>query len=260
MVTVAAAVGVGVGLGGDATEAVWLWLISVLGLTVVRVVLYVLCQGDLRRDESRSHWRMWARWHAAGLLVSGVQWAWLAWWGVPHYQGMHQFTILIVLSGLAGGATATLSALRVTGKLFILLVLLPASWQLARQGDTAHTVLAVLGAVFAWVMVSSHESSNAVLRQIISLDQEKEALVVALSARSQEVMQANASLERRVAERTRALLYKTQHDALTRLLNRRGMTEAHRVPAGQAEDVWAVALVSLDHFKRINEARGPRLG
>jgi hypothetical protein len=105
-------------------------------------------------------------------------------------------------------------------------------------------------------MVSGHESTYQVLRQIVALDLEKEALVVALSARSSEAMQANADLERRVADRTRALLYKTQHDTLTRLLNRRGMTEAHRRPQGREGDVWVLAQVSLDHFKRINETQG----
>ncbi|MCO5977693.1 putative bifunctional diguanylate cyclase/phosphodiesterase [Ideonella oryzae] len=256
VVTVAAAVGVAVSLGHQATEAVWLWLVGMLGFTLVRALLHVLCMADLRQDAARSHWRAFQRWHAAGMLVTGLQWAGLAWWGVPHYQGVEQFTILIVLSALAGGATATLAPMRVVGKLYILLVLLPACWQLGQLGGTAHTVFAVLGSVFAWVMVSSHESTHQVLRQIVALDQEKDALVVALSARSNEAMQANAELERRVAERTRALLYKTQHDTLTRLLNRRGLTEAHRQPAGQEGDVWVLAQISLDHFKRINEALG----
>ena len=256
VVTVAASIGVAVSLGQQATEAVWLWLVGMVGFTLVRALLYALCMADLRRGDGRGRWRVFERWHAGGVVITGLQWAALAWWGVPHYQGVDQFTLLIVLSAMAGGATATLAPMRVTGKVYILLVLLPACWQLARLGDTAHTVFAVLGAVFAWVMVTGHESTHQVLRQIVTLDQEKEALVVALSARSDEVMQANAELERRVAERTRALLYKAQHDALTRLLNRRGLTEALRQRGGQEGDVWVLALISLDHFKRINEALG----
>jgi hypothetical protein len=207
---------------------VWLWLVGMVGIALIRGLLYLLCRADLQREDGRSHWPVWSRWHDAGVILAGLQWAALAWWGVPYYQGVDRFTILIVLAALAGGATANLAPSRLVGKLFILLVLLPACWQLGHLGDTANLVFAVLGAIFAWVMVSGHESTYQVLRQIVALDLEKEALVVALSARSSEAMQANADLERRVADRTRALLYKTQHDTLTRLLNRRGMTEAHR--------------------------------
>lgn len=260
VVTTAAAVGVGVSLGRNATEAVWLWLVGMVGVALVRGLLYLLCRADLRREDGRSHWRVWARWHDAGVILAGLQWAALAWWGVPYYQGVDRFTILIVLAALAGGATANLAPSRLVGKLFILLVLLPACWQLGHLGDTPNLVFAVLGAIFAWVMVSGHESTYRVLRQIVALDLEKEALVVALSARSDEALQANAELERRVADRTRALLYKTQHDTLTRLLNRRGMTEAHRRVDGREGDAWVLAQVSLDHFKRINETLGHEWG
>ena len=122
----------------------------------------------------------------------------------------------------------------------ILLLLLPAAWRLAQLGDTPHTVFAVLGAMFAWAMVSGHESNHRVLREIVTLDQEKEALLVALSARSDEVMQANAELERRVAERTRALLYKAQHDALSaQLEQQRSEAKGLKADLGSAQQTAA---------------------
>jgi hypothetical protein len=105
-----------------------------VGFALVRALLYLLCRADLRARMRRSRARFAL---ACGRrVVTGLQWAALAWWGVP-LPGRGPFTILIVLAALAGGATATLAPSRLVGKLFILLVLLPACWQLGHLGDTA---------------------------------------------------------------------------------------------------------------------------
>lgn len=75
-----------------------------------------------------------------------------------------------------------------------------------------------------------------------------------------------AELERKVAERTRALAAANQalaeaalHDALTGLMNRRGFVAAVAA-ARQLGEARTVALLDIDHFKRINDEHGHDAG
>lgn len=78
----------------------------------------------------------------------------------------------------------------------------------------------------------------------------------ALSAKTEQVLKINSELEGRVAARTRELEHLARHDALTDLLNRRGMLAAEptlRIHSG----AWLLMVfIDLDHFKQINDGLG----
>lgn len=66
-----------------------------------------------------------------------------------------------------------------------------------------------------------------------------------------------------VSRLTRRLHHLSRHDALTGLLNRRALlsalnAEQARVRRGAAE--WALLLIDVDHFKRVNDAHGHAVG
>lgn len=103
------------------------------------------------------------------------------------------------------------------------------------------------------------------------------ALVVVWRWRHAHLLRRQGRLEQLVAERTReleaekhaleaarrALQHEASHDALTGLLNRGALVE-HLVEAivdsQQAQRPLAVALLDLDHFKRINDTHGHLAG
>ena len=88
------------------------WVALSLGVTVLRVLLYLLCKQALRRAPMQAPARGLVIAHAALVLCAGSLWGALGWWGMPAFSGAQQFAILVMLSSLAGGATGTRPAAR----------------------------------------------------------------------------------------------------------------------------------------------------
>lgn len=253
MVNVGATLGVGVILSKAPTCWVWAWLLVSLSLTVLRFTGYLVFWRALNRNAV-------ARWHQPlmeiGVLTSGFIWASLAWWGIPYFEGDEQFTILVILSALAGGATGTLAPLVLTGTLYTLLMIIPACLQLVFIGGTDNLSLAILGAIFAWVMASTHRSNHELLARTISLARDKQDLIEELSSSTDKLTRANVNLEERVEERTKALAHSANHDLLTGLLNRRGVLQEEERSAQPGEHSLLVLFIDLDRFKQINDGLG----
>jgi len=232
------------------------WVALSLGVTVLRVLLYLLCKQALRRAPMQAPARGLVIAHAALVLCAGSLWGALGWWGMPAFSGAQQFAILVMLSSLAGGATGTLAALRVSGKLYVLLLVVPACVRILALGNDTHMLLSLMGVMFAWVMISSHQTNHTLLIRTITLARDKAELADALSAKTEQVLKINSELEGRVAARTRELEHLARHDALTDLLNRRGMLAAEptlRIHSG----AWLLMVfIDLDHFKQINDRHG----
>jgi signal transduction histidine kinase/ActR/RegA family two-component response regulator len=178
------------------------WLAVVLLIFGARIFVERNLRRRLRAPGAADQLRPWALAHSAGLILSAGLWALLAWTQLPLETGQTRFFIIIVVSALAAGATGILAPLKITGAIYIALMLVPASLRLMLDGDTA---LGVLGLVFCGVMIASHRNSHALLLRSIALGRENLGLVSELRARNDEIEQINQSLEQRVADRTRAL-------------------------------------------------------
>lgn len=79
------------------------------------------------------------------------------------------------------------------------------------------------------------------------------------SAMSTAIQNHTSDLEDKVRERTEALYRLASIDALTGLLNRRGMTDMLTREVARAErggGQFGVLLCDIDHFKRLNDSRG----
>ena len=138
------------------------WAIASLVLTAVRFVFYLHCKQVQRRQPDTAPPHGQVRLHHLGVLLAGAGWGVLGWWGMPAFSGAQQFAILVMLSSLAGGATGTLAALRVSGKLYVLLLVVPACVRILALGNDTHMLLSLMGVMFAWVMISSRVSRNGV--------------------------------------------------------------------------------------------------
>ena len=236
----------------------WLlpWVGASLGLSWLRLLLYLRCRralGSLTPAQPQTRLQTV---HHLGVAAAGGLWAALAWWSIAQLGGTQQFTVLVILSALAGGATGTLAPMRLTGKLYGLLLLLPACGQLWRHGGAEHVSLAVLGVIFAAVMLVSHEANHKLLVHAIDLAQDKAGLIEQLSAQAEQVVRANTELEDRVARRTHELHHMAHHDLLTGLLNRRGLLAELDEAGAPAEARVSAVFIDLDRFKRINDGLG----
>lgn len=243
-------------------EWFWIWAASSLGYSLFRIGLYQWCRkntdsnGHLRRPALESV-------HDASVLGAGILWSALGWWGIPDFSGPQQFTVLIMLSAMAGGATGTLASLNRVGKIFIAIVVLPACTQLLLKSSAEHLTLGLLGMLFTVVMINNQSNNHRLLIRSITLANENLDLVAALSAQADQVLQANAALELRVAERTRELTHMAHHDLMTGLPNRvLALERFHQAVAEAALNGTSVAIlyVDLDNFKYVNDSFGHRVG
>jgi diguanylate cyclase (GGDEF)-like protein len=80
----------------------------------------------------------------------------------------------------------------------------------------------------------------------------------AMRLRLHAILAREAELKRHVAEATEALRFQAAHDALTGLLTRSEIERrlAAKLSGGQQGEELVIALVDIDHFKRVNDDYG----
>ncbi|MDO8380279.1 ATP-binding protein [Phenylobacterium sp.] len=188
----------------DARDWYLAWLVVTLSVAVTRVAVDQVLKGLLSHGPGldAARLRPWAIAHSVGLLTSAGLWALLAWTQLPAETAQTRFVILIVVSALAAGATGVLAPLKLTGRAYVTLMLVPACGRLMLEGQS---VLAALGLVFWGVMIAGHRNNHGLLVRSIALGRENLGLVDQLRGRNDEIERINQSLEQRVAERTEAL-------------------------------------------------------
>lgn len=122
----------------DARDWYLAWLAVTLSVAVTRVAVDQVLKGLLgdgpHLDAARL--RPWAIAHSAGLLTSAGLWALLAWTQLPPETAETRFVILIIVSALAAGATGVLAPLKLTGRAYVTLMLVPACGRLLLEGQS----------------------------------------------------------------------------------------------------------------------------
>ncbi|PHY14235.1 hybrid sensor histidine kinase/response regulator [Caulobacter sp. B11] len=181
-----------------------LWLAIVLTLLAVRLVNARLLGAALDGGRFARHLSRLTLFHCLGLVISAGLWAVLAYLRLPVESPMVRYTIIIVLSALAGGAVGVLASLKWTGRAYVTLLLLPASLVLISIG-AGDRILGVLGAVFCGVMLVGHNTNYRLLVDSLSLRDENRDLLADVERRNREIERANQELELRVRERTAEL-------------------------------------------------------
>jgi diguanylate cyclase (GGDEF)-like protein len=255
-----AALGVALMVSTSLPRAAWIWLAVMLALNLLRLAADTrLCQRIesgvpvplMQADIASSVF-------TGGFLLAALLWAALALLGLPHMQADGQFTVVVTLSALAGGATGVLAPMRRIGRAYILILLLSGSLGLLRV-DPPNWVLAALGCIFAGVMWVGHRNNHALLLRSLELQHDNDRLVERLSESNDAIRSSNQALEQRVAERTVALQQLSRSDGLTGLLNRRGFVEALR-ERDRPDASLAVLFLDLDRFKQVNDGLGHEAG
>lgn len=252
-VTVLAATGAAYVLARHDSDWANLWWGSIVGLSAIRFVSWrrykqaaldakIVAHADVAR---------WRRTYAMGLYASCLLWAAL-WWAMPNAPVSLQYTLALIMAALAGGGTGIIAAYPREGRVYIAVMLGPASLALfSNAGDGP--VLTALGLVFLAAMLVVHARNHEILYRAIALQLENAALVDDLKS-------LNAGLEIKVGERTDALKQLAYRDNLTGLPNRRGLMEWMEAHLDADGGEAAVLFLDLDHFKQINDAMGHDVG
>ncbi|CAL4869561.1 hypothetical protein MMA231_03853 (plasmid) [Asticcacaulis sp. MM231] len=258
-VNMAAAFGATWTVLGEGYQLAWGWLVLMLVLTAIRLFDWwkyrsALTSGAVGAPAQIAYWQQN---YGVWLCASAVLWAVLACAvidGEAQHEGcVAKYTLIIIVSALAGGATGVTAALKYEGRCYISILLLSGSLALAIFSPV-DIAIAALGLVFWVVMLVSHNNNNAILRQSLNLQHENIKLIADLK-------DLNGTLETKIIDRTRALKEIAHLDALTQLPNRRGLMEWARAFIKDHNNLSvAVMFLDLDRFKQINDALGHDIG
>ncbi|WP_426113136.1 putative bifunctional diguanylate cyclase/phosphodiesterase [Massilia sp. PWRC2] len=239
------------------------WLAAWTGISLLFCALRYLvqraCQRQLQRQPDGAAPLTQQSLLAGGLLASATLWACMACLGLPALHDTETFSLLIILSAMAGGATGTLASMPVIGKLYIAILLLPCCALLLLQHDEKLQVLGGIGMLFSFVMFNSQNNNFKMLRSTLSLTEEKEALILQLSDKNSQISHDNEDLERKISERTGQLQFLANHDPLTTLLNRRGFL-SYPYAHSHGPRRKTILFIDLDHFKDVNDGMGHQHG
>ncbi|MEO8296759.1 MAG: EAL domain-containing protein [Burkholderiales bacterium] len=264
-VSLVASAGLAYNLSDPGETWAWQWLLAVVTVSVLRLVVDIAVRRLLvpARPTARRVRRLTAV-QSVSVMAGALLWSYVGWFGLIDQDMDGRFKIIIILCAMVGGATGTLASLRWTGRLYIVALLIPLCVKLALPpiGDA---VLALLGGVFFAVMLIGLRNNHTLILHSLDLQEDNLDLVRNLKGKNAEVQAMNHLLEDRVEQRTQDLQSMAHHDALTGLLNRRGIVQgldrlqAHSPPQGDA-DVLGVLFLDLDRFKQINDGIGHDVG
>jgi len=185
------------------------WLAVVALVLALRLVADWSLGGALRGRFMANQLSLLAHGHNLGLLLSAGLWALIACLRLPHDSISARYVLIIILSGLAGGAVGVLSPLKWTGRIYISLILLPASLTLILVHGVDAT-LGILGLIFWVVMMVGHNNNHALLIDSLRLRDENRELLEDIARRNHETRRLNQDLETRVRARTLELECMTQ--------------------------------------------------
>lgn len=201
VVQIASSIGVTAAAPPQARPFFFVWLGIVLTVAAARLLVAVALGRELDGGRRDAILKGLALGQNAGLLVSATLWALLACWRMPLDGAQSRYMILIVVSALAGGAIGVLAPLKWTGRLYVTILLVPASVALGMSG-TGDTVLGILGFAFWGVMIAGHRNNYNLLCESIRLREANTVLIADVEARNLAIAEINRDLEKRVADRT----------------------------------------------------------
>ncbi len=223
------------------TQILSMWAVAIL--VVVSIRAWVARAYDTRPDtRSSSQWRAL---FVGSSFLQGATWCSLGIYSHSVLPIADLTVLIIILTGLTGGAVAGASFSMRSFLAFAVPTLIPMGFLLGVDSDGDTQVIGFLMCAFFLVT----------LRQVITIhNMFRDSITVSLALES-----SNARSEK-LAEELYAL---STMDALTQVSNRRGfdtLLDAEWQRGQRTELPLAVMIVDVDHFKHFNDSLGHQAG
>jgi diguanylate cyclase (GGDEF)-like protein len=205
-------------------------------------------------EHTTPRWVVWLL--RIGLASMGVVFGMSTW--VASSASIEMVMLFAVFPSTAGALAAMLTAGR--RDMFLSLLLPMASTSaltLVTSADMRLRGLAVLWLFYAAVLTVIHSTLNKTARTALLLQKTTEDLLAEIERDQAQLTETNAQLAISIEQ----LTHQATHDALTGLLNRRGMFETLESLIGEtATESVGVLFLDLDRFKAVNDTLGHRGG
>ena len=149
-----------------AHERLVIWLITLLLVTTFRGVLAYEYKENYEKAYANEKWTSW---FIVGVILTSIIWGSAAVWLFPANDVGRQVFMVIVLAGMCAGASTSLSFLRITIGVFLIVLLTPLAIQFLMLGDKLSVSVGVMTILFFVIVLASSMRIYKNTEQNISL-------------------------------------------------------------------------------------------
>lgn len=149
-----------------AHERLVIWLITLLTVTTFRGVLAYEYKENYEKAYANEKWTSW---FIVGVILTSIIWGSAAVWLFPANDVGRQVFMVIVLAGMCAGASTSLSFLRITIGVFLIVLLTPLAIQFLMLGDKLSVSVGVMTILFFVIVLASSMRIYKNTEQNISL-------------------------------------------------------------------------------------------
>ena len=149
-----------------AHERLLIWLITLLLVTTFRGVLAYEYKENYEKAYANEKWTSW---FIVGVILTSIIWGSAAVWLFPANDVGRQVFMVIVLAGMCAGASTSLSFLRITIGVFLVVLLTPLAIQFLMLGDKLSVSVGVMTILFFVIVLASSMRIYKNTEQNISL-------------------------------------------------------------------------------------------
>ena len=149
-----------------AHERLVIWLITLLTVTTFRGVLAY----EYKQNHEKAYANeKWTSWFIVGVILTSIIWGSAAVWLFPANDVGRQVFMVIVLAGMCAGASTSLSFLRITIGVYLIVLLTPLAIQFLMLGDKLSVSVGVMTILFFVIVLASSMRIYKNTEQNISL-------------------------------------------------------------------------------------------